>query len=356
MGGPFVITGTGLVSAAGDTPQAVLAALWAGVPLRSPPADDRLTVAAIEQFDAKRYIPKKGVKDLSRLSQLACSATAANARGLDGVAADEVGLVLGSAWGAERTVIDFEREAHLQGARFVDPILFTETVSNVPAGQVAILHGWSAFNATVSAGSASGLAAIRQALAFLEEGRGSAAVAGGADELNRPALRALDRDAAGVVGGEGACFLTIESESHAAGRGARSLATIRATDGAFVPGAARSPGVARASMTALVRRLLTRAGMSSSEVQLVVLSADGSPDGGADESGAVRDVFGEAGSAPTVLAPKAILGETWGASGAFAAAVAIEALRPMRSALILDRTDSGHQLGLILSVTGSHES
>jgi 3-oxoacyl-(acyl-carrier-protein) synthase len=84
-----------------------------------------------------------------------------------------------------------------------------------------------------------------------------------------------------------------------------------------------------------------------------------------------------------VLAPKSILGETWGASGALAAAIAIEAMRnstvpaaphgfvpspefaglnvpqetlvrPVRNALILDRTDSGHQLGLVISLTEPH--
>jgi 3-oxoacyl-[acyl-carrier-protein] synthase II len=166
--GSFVITGAGLVTAAGDTQESVFAALIARTPLHSGPAADGLVVVAIGDFDAKRYIARRGVKDLSRTSQLACSAAAANARGLDGVPADAVGVVFGSAWGSLNTVIEFEREAHVQGARFVDPILFTETVSNVPAGQVAILYGWSAFNATVSSGSVSGLAGVCQALAFLD--------------------------------------------------------------------------------------------------------------------------------------------------------------------------------------------
>ncbi len=398
MPGCLVVTGSGMVTAAGDTSQAVFQALLARAPLASVRLDDGGVVASIAEFDPKRYILRKGVKDLSRTSQLACSAAAANARGLEGVAAEDVGFVFGSAWGSMTTVIEFEREAHLQGARFVDPILFTETVSNVPAGQVAILYGWSAFNVTVSSGAASGLAGIRQALAFLEEGRGRVAVAGGGDELNLQLLRSMRRRGAvtgnlnsfplaagrsGPVGGEGACFLTIESEEHARHRGAAALASIRASGGRFVPGGRVGNEGARESMVGLIRQLTERAGLEVSAVDLVVLSASGLIDGDVEEAGAVLDVFGGGPGAVSVLAPKSILGETWGASGALAAAIAIEVMgtstvpaaphgfvlspdlvglnvpretlrRPVRNALILDRTDSGHQLGLVLSLMEPH--
>lgn len=370
MPGLFVVTGAGLVTAAGDTPEAVFAALTARTPLASPRPDDEPTVAAMVGFDAKRYISRKGVKDLSRLSQLACSAAAANARGIDGVAPNDVGVVFGSAWGSLTTVVEFEHEAHVQGARFVDPILFTETVSNVPAGQVAILYGWSAFNVTVSSGSASGMAGIRQAVALLEEGRGRVAVAGGGDELGLPVLRALRAGGSlthGQVSGEGACFLTIESEEHARERGARPLAAISASASRFVPGHPSVPGAGRESMAGLIRELATRAGLRLEDIELVVLSANGASDPDLEEAGAVRDVFGSGPAAPPVMIPKSILGETWGASGPIAAVLAIEAMRAsvvpapeetlerrVRNALIIDRTDSGHQLGLVLSLLEPH--
>lgn len=381
MTGSFVVTGAGLVTAGGDTSQDVLSTLLARKPLASARPDDGMVVATISGFDPKRYILKKGTKDLSRTSQLACSAAAANARGISDVAPEDVGVVFGSAWGSLKTVIEFEREAYLQGARFVDPILFTETVSNVPAGQVAILYGWSAFNVTVSSGSASGLAGLLQALAFLEEGRGAVAVAGGGDEINLPLLRALRSRA--PIGGEGACFLTIESKEHARRRGASAIAAVRASGGQFVPGTTPDGG-ARASMAELIRLLTARAGLDLREVDLVVLSASGLVDGDVEEAGAVLDVFGDGPATVPVLAPKSVLGETWGASGALAAALAIEVMhrstvpavpdgfalapeleglhvpretlrREIRNALILDRTDSGHQFGLVLSLMESHD-
>ena len=125
-----------------------------------------------------------------------------------------------------------------------------------------------------------------------------------------------------------------------------------------------------------------RAGLAPRDVDLVVLSASGAEDGDTEEAEAVLAVFGDGPTAPPVIAPKSIFGETWGASGALAAAIGIEAMRTstvpagphgfvpatglcglnvpretlrrsMQNALILDRTDSGHQIGLLLVRPGA---
>ena len=161
------------------------------------------------------------------------------------------------------------------------------------------------------------------------------------------------------------------------------MALIRASGGRFVPEGAVGNTDARASMAGLIRQLTAHAGLEISEVDLVVLSASGLIGGDLEEAGAVVDVFGGGPAAVPVMALKSVLGETWGASGAVAAALAIEVMRtstvpaapygfvlsaelsglnvpeetlrrPIRNALILDRTDSGHQLGLVLSQTEPH--
>lgn len=381
----WVLTGAGLVSAAGDTPQALFQALLAGVPLAAAHPDAGFPTAAFDGFDAKSYLQKKGVKDLSRVSQLACAAACGNAVGLAGVPVEDVGVVLGSAWGSLTTVVSFEREAFVQGPRFVDPILFTETVANVPAGQVAIFFGWSAFNATVAAGPASGLAGVLRGLDFLVEGRGNIAVAGGADELNLPLLRSLHArgelasdpasvplatGASGPIGGEGACFLTLESEAHARERAVVPLARVLAWTARFSDKGA--------CVESLLRDLLRRAGREAKDIDLVVLPAAGRVRGDAHEARDVMKVLGEGASAPFVIAPKGILGECWGASAPLAIVVATEAMRTgtvpgapagfriapgleglhlplatesmqIRTAIVLDRTDSGHQMGIVLA-------
>lgn len=383
----WVVTGAGLVTAAGDTPAAVFGALCTGVPrARAVPS------VPITDFDPKTYLERKGLKDFSRTSQLVCAAASRLADGISELGGAQVGVALGSAWGSLNTVIGFERAAFLDGPRFVDPLLFTETVSNVPAGQVAIVFGWSAFNVTLSSGTASGLEGICRAIDLLDEGRAELAVAGGCDELNLPILRALAAERvvasdpaslpfakarSGAIGGEGACLLAVESEDRAQGRGASPLAHLLAAGGRYEPHGARGGDTRSDRIAGLIRELLERSNLDPADVDLVVLSGNGSVEADRDEARAIRQIFGHRENQPAAAAPKGILGETWGASGPIGIAVAIEAMRagvvpgrprgvsseddleglnmpeasvrrPVRRALVLDSAGRGHIYGVVL--------
>ncbi len=400
MSGPYVISGAGLVSAVGDTLESLERAVEAGTPLGgAAEAPGNAALAAgprcvpIERFDPKRYINRRGLKDLSRTSQLACAAAAPIATTLERFDPTTVGVVLGTGWGSLRTVVDFEWESCTMAARLVDPLLFAETVSNVPAGQISIIFGWSAFNLTVSSGHASGLGAIREGLDLLRDDRAAIAVAGGADEINRPALTVLAGDgmvagespslpfaaaSRGLTGGEGACLFSLESLRHARARGAVPLARIEAAVGRFVPPTSDREAAGHTAVAELLRGLLDQAGLRPGDIQLVVASASGTAPGDLQEAAAIHDVFGDAPDVPCVLAPKAILGETWGASGPLAVALACAAMRSgtipgyppgaprdaalpylnlpdrpvqraVRHAAILSRTDQGHLEALLLA-------
>jgi 3-oxoacyl-(acyl-carrier-protein) synthase len=423
--GSWVVTDAGFISAAGDASGPLAAAMRAGALPGTEEEAPSVPMAPIAAFDARTYLPGKGVKDLSRLSQLACAAASRCVPGLQGLEGDSVGVVFGSAWATVSTIVEFEREACLEGPRFVDPIRFTETVANVPGGQVAIWFGLSAFNATVSSGAASGTAAIIRALEFLEESRGRAALAGGGDALNARLLRALATDGrlaasptslpfsrgrTGAIGGEGASFITIESEASARERGRAPLAWIRSWATGFDPGLSsrrdaastlgigssqapppRSPdgsscgpgttGPAR-THASVIRRALSAAGLAAGRVGIVVAAASGDPRYDDMEGRAILEVFGDGEAAPPVAVPKGVLGETWGAHGALAAAVALEAMRtgeaparprgltldpalaplrlpaeplvrPIEAALVLDGTATGHVMALVLTKAGA---
>ncbi len=318
MGSSFAITAVGLVSAAGDDPDALFSRLLEARSLavsRSP-----IPVAPIEGFVPSKYVQRKGLKHLSRTSQLACAAASTVGQELEGVDNTEIGVVLGTAWASLDTVVRFEREAYVEGPRFVDPVLFTETVANVPAGQLSIYYGWSALNATIAAGSSSGTEALLRATEFLREERARVVVAGGADELNAHLLGALQLDGPGPVGGEGACLFAIESESSAASRGATVLGRLAAAAGLSSEAGGQNDVPRRA---AAILRLFDRAGVGASDVDLVVLSSAAGGDDGR-EAASLVDVFGSA--MPPAVAPKAILGESWGAGGALAVATALQSM------------------------------
>jgi len=413
--GDCVVSGIGLVAAVARTAQELHLALCRGLPCWSPdspgPAGDTLSsgapAAPIAGFNVREHLDRRGLKDLSRTSQLACAAAAPLAAALDGMPASEVGVVLGSCWGSLPSIVDFEWETCTVPVRLVNPLLFAETVPNVPAGQISIQFGWSAFNLTVSSGPASGLAAIGEGLDLLAAGRAPVVVAGGADAINTAALRVLRADGvtaagpgsrpfglarSGAVGGEGACLFILESAERARARGARPLARLRAAAARFAPPRETGPGPrgsapgARESasgpraedLAAMLRDLLERAALGPRDVQLVAASACGSPEGDRAEAQAIHAVFGDGAEAPLVLAPKGILGETWGASGPLAAAAVIESMRTGRvpgrprgfvpdprlppinmppepharrvvNAVVLARTETGHLSALLLS-------
>ena len=364
MGRSWVLTGAGVICGAGDSPEAIYGRLLDGVPLATATgADDPgFPAVPIRNFDPKNYFKRRGAKNFSRTSQLACAASARLKEGLGDLDASAVGVVLGSAWASLETVVRFERAAHVDGPRLVDPILFTETVANVPAGQVSICLGWSALNATVSGGTSSGLEALRLAIDFLEEDRADVIVAGGGDELNGYVLRTLAADgltasgpdalplrhtARGPIASEGACMLALESRNAAEARGAGILATLRVGVGAQIE-ERDDHGVA--PRAARLEALLGSAGVAAAEVDMVVLSANGTAARDRMEAATLRRVFGT--PTPPALAPKAILGETWAASGPIGVVAAVESMRsariPARPAAM--RPDAGYD-GLFLPET-----
>lgn len=324
------VTGAGLVTAAGDDAPALAARI-----LRDPAGTP--STQGIADFDPARYLRRKGLRHLSRTSQLACAAAARLADDLGDVPPGEVGVVLGSAWASLDSIVRFERAAHVEGPRFVDPGLFAETVANVPAGHVSIFFGWSALNLTIASGAASGLQAIVTALALLEEGRAAAVAAGGADELNAHVLRV--RAGRGLVGGEAACVLLIESAKHAAARKARPWGRIRGAAAGWADPGSKAWIDERAR---LLGGLFERSGLRPHDIDLVILSRNASP----------SDLAVFEGRRLPVLSPAELLGETWAAAAPLGVVLALESIwqqAGLREAIVIDVSDSGHHGAILVA-------
>jgi 3-oxoacyl-[acyl-carrier-protein] synthase II len=323
--GDLAVTGGGLVSAAGDGAEELLRALTCAS--GTGPATSGRT---IEGFDPARYLERKGLRHLSRISQLACAAASRLAPGLASVAPEAVGVVLGTAWAGLDSIVRFEREAHVEGPRFVDPGLFAETVANVPAGQVSIAFGWSALSATVSAGCVSAFQAIASAGDLLDEGRASVLVTGGADS---------SAEARGVLGGggEAAGWLVLEGERHRKERAAPLLARLSLARTAWVEPGAERPR----ERLAFWRSVLDEGGVERQDVDLVVSCSS--------ERADVESLFRD--RPPRILCVASALGETWGAAGALGALAAAESIRraEARAALVIGECRSGHLGALLLS-------
>lgn len=188
----------------------------------------------------------------------------------------------------------------------------------------------------------SGSQAIGFAYEAIRYGAQSLMIAGGSEELHVLAAtvfdilyatstlnehpertpRPFDRDRDGLVVGEGAAALILESGEHARARGARTLAEIHGfgtnSDGAHIVNP--SP----VGMEGAIQLALADAELAPDRVGLVNAHATATEVGDIAESVATHAVFGEE---TPVLAPKSYVGHTLGASGAIETWLTIELLR-----------------------------
>ncbi|MBI1817487.1 MAG: hypothetical protein HYR72_21135 [Deltaproteobacteria bacterium] len=327
---PVVITGIGVVSPLGCSVAELTrnyaafervprAGELAQIPLEVIPADKRTRIGRLDR--------------LCRMF-LATSYLAVEDAGL-GVPVDDaerVGLSFGTGFGCLLTNAEYHQKIVDNGAAAASPRLFAYTVSSAAAGEVSIAFGIKGPNVTTHMGFAAGLGAIGYGFDLIQMGKADVVLAGGADAIG-PALidglremgllkaaeqsRPFEDAVAGVCPSEAAAVLVLERADRAAQRGARVWGRIAGYAAGFEP-TLTHPAREGTGVVGTMQRALSLSGQPANAVGLVLSSAHGTPID-AIERAAITQVFG---AQPRVLAPKAALGETFGASGALALALA----------------------------------
>jgi 3-oxoacyl-[acyl-carrier-protein] synthase II len=256
-------------------------------------------------------------------------------------------VVVATAYGPSSFTEGLVRQIFLDNPEAASPFLFTESVANAPAAQVAIALRARGAVLTLCQREAGSLLALGRAAAEIASGRAPLALAGTVEEMTpllhavlarfgalaEPAIegdgeevaRPFDRRRNGFLAAEGATMLALEPAAAARARGARVLARVLAWGSAFDPSASPSGwGRGEAGIAAALRRGLDRAGLVPGNLGAVVAGASGTRDGDRLEGLALRALFEGAGAAlPPVVAPKSITGEYGGgflASAVLAAA------------------------------------
>jgi len=352
-----VVTGLGVLSPLGDSPAELHRALCDGTDasgrVEGFPVDGLPVERAVELrgFDPARYLGDGNFRPLDRTGQLAaCAArlalTDAGLRteepGAEDDAKREIALVVGSMFGSVRTIAEFDRRGLEAGPLYVKPFDFANSVINAAAGQTAIWHHLRGPNSTVSAGTASGVQAIGLAADMVAEGRAEVALAGGAEELCFESLlsfaragflasgeggaRPFDAKRGGFLLGEGAAFLVLESAESAAARGARVLATVLGHGAAFDPSQGRDGASGGRAVARAVTLALADAALVPRAVSAVSASANGHRHADRREACGLAMALGEHAGRVPVTAPKGVLGECLGASGALQAVALVAAM------------------------------
>lgn len=344
----IVITGLGgLCALGGDT-----ASIWQAMrngepaigPISSPHLDDRVRVGAQIKAMPEFEIDRRRLVAIDRFALLAVMSADQALRqagvSVADINATRIGAVVGTGiFGAETA--DENYWALLVENR-PRPSVFTvpRIMPSASAGQVSMIHGLRGPVFGVTSACASSNHAFAAAADQIRLGRADVMLAGGADAplvfgvvRSWEALRALARetcrpfsaDRDGLVLGEGAGMMVLESYEHAKARGATILAELAGAGMSADASDIVAPTVE--GPAAAMQACLADAGLSVEDIDYINAHGTGTKANDQIETTAIRRVFGKHADSLSVSSTKSMHAHCMGASGAIEAIACVMAIR-----------------------------
>ena len=339
----IVITGVGIISPIGIGWESFCQGLEEGrrgfepLTLFESPLKTSSLVGQIADFDPKPFLGNKGIRHFDRTALMAASAAkmALNDAGWHQYPQEEAGVVLGSTFGVIDSIAEFDTVALEEGANYVSPMSFPNTVINAAASRISIACGAKGLCSTISTGEGSALDALIYASEFLCWGRARFLLAGGGYGLGPATYRGLSesgflgsnaeppqpfgRNRKGTVLGEGVCLVVLEQADDALARGAKPLMQLEGFATGFYTPDEEENFVAGGAV--VVAKALDNAGIKKESVSCVLAQASGNLLRDRLEALVIQQVFGPV--RVPVTAIKGYTGECLDAGGGFSLAAAL---------------------------------
>ena len=335
------MTGVGVVSSLGFGREAFLAATLEGrsaareVSLFDTSGMDRHIACEVPDFRPRDHLSAAETRRTGRCSQFALVASrmAVEDAGLteSELAGPRTAVVFGTTMGEANLLGQLDRKWIYEGEAAV-------SLSRLPAYGTTLLpiHVARAFGArgmvqTLPAACAAGNYAIGYAADQIRLGRADVAICGAAEVIEKlqyagfvrlgamapERARPFDKDRKGLLVGEGAGALILESARHAEARGAKLLAEVGgyglACDGYHIT----RPDPDGAGTARAMRDAIRHSGITPQEVSFVNAHGTATPTNDVVESRVVRDIFGDHRVPVTSL--KSQIGHCMGAASAIEA-------------------------------------
>ncbi len=353
------VTGLGFVSPHGENPADIFDSLCRGesairlVRSGTPELGADVLLASID-FEPGDRIDKVDRLFMARAAQMAVVSTRNALEDSDllveGGGPEEAGVYMGCGLGGAEILqqsysIYFER--HSRRSR---PTTVPLIMASGPASQVCIQFGIRGPAHTYSIACASSSVAIGEAFRSIRDGYSHVVIAGGAEAMlndgsvaawqavgvvakehadgARMSSRPFDLERTGLVLGEGAATLILESEERAAARGAEPLAEVVGFGASSDAHKLTEPSVD--GQERAIRNALEDAGVPADDVGYINAHATGTPTGDPVEIEAVKRVFGAAAQNVAISSTKSMHGHLVGASGALECAITALALHERR--------------------------
>lgn len=349
MAPKIVVTGLGGICSLGKNAAEIWESMKAGRsgigPLTIADKDDLKTAIACQVGELPEHdLDKRQLTTMSRFGLLAVLAAGEALRHADLRPSENpdirTGAIIGTGVYGTDAVEDSYRSVFLHGKKRTEIMAVPKAMPAAPAVQVSMVHGLKGPVFGVTSACSSSNHAIATAFDLLRAGRADVVVAGGSETplsygilkawesmriLAKTACRPFSADRDGLVLGDGAGALVLETEEHAKARGATILAEIAGAGLSADAGDIVLPGVE--GPASAMRDCLRDAGLAPEDVDYINAHGTGTAANDRIETQAIRAVYGKHADALSVSSTKSMHGHCLGASGALEALACISAIR-----------------------------
>ena len=257
----------------------------------------------------------------------------------EGALSERTAAIIGTGVGGQTTQDENYQRLYRDNAKRLHPLTIPKLMVNAPASQVSMHCGLRGPSFAVASACASATHAIGLAFHMVRSGSVTCAVTGGADAcitfgtmkgweamrvMAPDTCRPFSRDRKGLVIGEGAAAVVLESYEHARARSADILGEI--VGFGMSSDAADLLNPDEGGMVRAIEGALADASLSPDDIQYVNAHGTGTAANDETETAAIKRAFGAHARELAVSSNKSMVGHALGAAGALELVAALMAL------------------------------
>lgn len=350
-----VVTGMGMITALGHNVPDTWTAILAGesglgeITLFDKELHSSGGVCEVKDFDAAEHLGKRQARRSDRYQQFAAVATIEaleqSALKINDENRDRIGIYMGTGVGGIRTLVEQERTLLNEGTRRLNPFAITMIMPNGAGGMLAIDYGIQGPNITITTACAAGIDAIGHAFRAIRRGEVDVALTGGSESIMTSVAvggferagatstktngtpQPFDKNRDGLIPGEGAGMLVLESLNYAKARGATILGEIagygQTADAYHIT--APSPGGIGAAKAMI--KAIEDAQIPASDVNYISAHGTATPLNDSHETMSIKTALGEHAYDVAISSTKSMTGHVMGATGALESIFCLLAIR-----------------------------
>lgn len=282
----------------------------------------------VKNFKPEQFIDKRRIKHLGRASQMAIAATklALQDAELNKKQIKTAPVLLGTTMGETQILEDMDKKWVSEGEGGVDQALIQAYATNCLSVNVALEFALGGFNAVIPTACSSANYAIGYGYDLINAGKAPVAFCGGVDAFSKVAFigfsrlyamapekcQPFDKNRKGMMLGEGAGVLVLESLEHAKKRRANIYAEILGYGLSCDAHDMTQP--LEEGIVKCMEKALKESNTSGDMIDYISTHGTGTPQNDKVECSAIKKVFGEKANKIPCSSIKSMLGHAMGAA------------------------------------------